>query len=458
MKKIFTLTFIIFALFANAQSSLTIFNNSGQQFFVIINGIKQNSLPLTNCRVDNLSTEMAYEVKLIFADGKTGDISKKLWFEENGNYLARVDFKKKKGKLKYFGMTPAGQPTPEATPVIYRPNDQSVYSDQNISEPVNQSAINNSNSQNQSVNNQNSGGINNNSTVNQNDHTQEQINQNSQAVPSTAQTINPDGSITTTTVYQDGSVTQSTQLSTQNSGNNQASIDPNNSVQGGININVTETGVTTFVNDPNNSNGQININMNVSGMDPNTGTNIPNQGQSGININVSGSGLNNENIDQNTNLQIGNNISTTSSSSKTVTSTQTINGQSTSTIVNTESNETFVSPQEEVSTSQPSGQNNSISYSCNQILMDAEVFATELNEMSFDSDKKELILADLENRCLSSDQAFIILETLSFDADRLEIAKFMFDRMTDRVNAKKLLELFKFDSSKMEFREYIRGK
>ena len=223
MKKIFTLTFIIFALFANAQSSLTIFNNSGQQFFVIINGIKQNSLPLTNCRVDNLSTEMAYEVKLIFADGKTGDISKKLWFEENGNYLARVDFKKKKGKLKYFGMTPTGQSTPEATPVIYRPNDQSVYSDQNISEPVNQSAINNSSSQNQSVNNQNSGGINNNNTVNQNVHTQEQINQNSQAVPSTAQTINPDGSITTTTVYQDGSVTQSTQLSTQNSGNNQDS-------------------------------------------------------------------------------------------------------------------------------------------------------------------------------------------------------------------------------------------
>ncbi len=58
-----------------AQSNFTVFNNNGQTFYVILNGVKQNSLPQTNVVVSGL-VNSAYSVKLIFSDGKTADINK----------------------------------------------------------------------------------------------------------------------------------------------------------------------------------------------------------------------------------------------------------------------------------------------------------------------------------------------------------------------------------------------
>ena len=73
MKIITTLSVLFVGLAAFAQSaSMTIFNNGGQQFFVIMNGIRQNSIPQTNVKIGGMTTG-SYEIKLIFADGKTGD-------------------------------------------------------------------------------------------------------------------------------------------------------------------------------------------------------------------------------------------------------------------------------------------------------------------------------------------------------------------------------------------------
>src|SRR6218665_527873 len=127
MKYFTLLCFSFLSLLAMAQNySLTIFNNNGQQFFAVLNGIRQNSLPQTNLKISGM-TAGSYELKLIFADGKTGDINKKFWLDESGDYLVRVDFKKGKGKLKYFGVTNQGQPG--GTNIEYRPNEQNVYSD-----------------------------------------------------------------------------------------------------------------------------------------------------------------------------------------------------------------------------------------------------------------------------------------------------------------------------------------
>ena len=48
MKTRFAFLFTFFVFCASAQSNLTVFNNDGRQFYVIMNGIKQNAVPQTN--------------------------------------------------------------------------------------------------------------------------------------------------------------------------------------------------------------------------------------------------------------------------------------------------------------------------------------------------------------------------------------------------------------------------
>ena len=48
MKLITSVLFAFMSVISIAQSNLTIFNNGGQQFYAILNGIKQNSQPQTN--------------------------------------------------------------------------------------------------------------------------------------------------------------------------------------------------------------------------------------------------------------------------------------------------------------------------------------------------------------------------------------------------------------------------
>ncbi len=111
------LSIIFFACVGFSQNcSFTIFNNSGQQFFVIMNGIKQNSIPQTNVKVSGMSLG-AYSVKVIFADGKTGDLDKNVYFTEGGDHLARILIKGKKRKLQYFGVSDGSQPIQLPRPI-----------------------------------------------------------------------------------------------------------------------------------------------------------------------------------------------------------------------------------------------------------------------------------------------------------------------------------------------------
>ena len=81
---------LLFAFFTHSQTSnLTVFNNGGQAFFVILNGIKQNSIPKTNLQITGLQPT-SYSLKLIFADGVTPDISRNIMLEADYEYTLRV--------------------------------------------------------------------------------------------------------------------------------------------------------------------------------------------------------------------------------------------------------------------------------------------------------------------------------------------------------------------------------
>jgi hypothetical protein len=179
---------------------------------------------------------------------------------------------------------------------------------------------------------------------------------------------------------------------------------------------------------------QVGMNVTLNAQDPN----IQN-GAVNTSVNVNGTGITN-----------ASNAGTTVTQT-TTTTTVTTNG----TTVNTNSNQQNTNSATVPVTTNSSNTNGNATV-CVKTLGDVAAFVEDINSMTFDDDKKELILKDLKNHCLTAAQTYKIMETLTFEADRMEIAKYLFDRMLDKENGKTLLPLFTFDSSKMEFREYMR--
>ena len=347
MKNTITLFFILLSPFFFSQSSLTVFNNSGQQFYVILNGIKQNSIAQTNVPVSGIKNG-SYSVKLIFADGKTPDIDKNFMLDEPSDVTTRVVFKKGKGKLQLIGMEPANSQSTLQNTVVYRPNDAVTYSDAVIvSQTINQQV----------------------ETVPTQINSNTGLNQNGQVISS-------------------GS-TQESQTIQQ----------------------------STTVTDPVNGNVGININMNVQ--DP-----ALNNGQGGVNMSVNMNGTQSQTTT----------FTTTTSSSSSI-------GQS----------GTTTKPNSQAVSSSPKP-----IITCQNILGDAQATIDDLETMNFEDDQIKVVKADLANYCLTAAQAYKIIEVFNFEENRLELAKYFYDRMIDKDKGNTLLNLFNFDATKVEFRNYIR--
>lgn len=330
MKHIFTLLVLAISLNVFSQNAnLIIFNNSGQPFFVILNGVKQNSIPKTNVKVQGLNP-VSYKVKIIFADGKTGDIDKSVFLEPNMEYSAQVVFKKGKGKLKLFDLVALNtSPYGNGSQVIsYRANDNVVYSDQQTT---------------QTYNNGNA-----------------QVNVNGQTVTTNSQTT-------------------STQTTTHMSG--------------------THTHADGTVHDHNH--------------------NVVTPPANGTHTHADGTVHDH-------NHQV---ISNTPQPLKPVIYTD---GEA---IVN--ANGTLT---------------------CRNALNNIDLLISEVKAENFSSDKMQLVRTTLNTKCINSDQAYRIVNTFTFDGDKIEMAKFCYDHMTDKANAKKLLDLFTFSSSKDELKKYFGTK
>jgi len=178
--------------------------------------------------------------------------------------------------------------------------------------------------------------------------------------------------------------------------------------------------------------------MNMNVVDPVTGQAM----NMNVDINVNGV--------ESTNVQSNSSTSTTT----TVTSTTTTVNEPTSTVTQTNTNNSIVTTNS--STNQVNSYSGSAKINCSKVLSNFDSYLKQIKQLSFESDKVEAILKDLEFTCLTSSQAYKIVEILTFETNRLDIAKFLSDRMTDRDNAGDLLPLFKFDSNKMEYKDYIR--
>ena len=339
-----------------AQSNFTVFNNGGQKFFLIMNGIKQNSLAQTNVEVSGVKNG-GYSVKLIFEDGKTGDIDKNFFIESASDINTKIVFKKGKGKLQLVSMVPTVSAQSGSDVVIFRPDNNAVYSDT----PV----------------------------------ITERPNDRPQVITET---------ITTQTI-------------TQSTGNGNA----------GIQINVSGTEGQTNNATPNGTQGG-NGSIGISIADPISGENI------NMNVGVT--------INDGTNTNGQTNI---------------IQNSTTTTITTTTSSNTSTNVTPANNTPNPVAPAATVS-GCKNTLTNSTVFIEDLKLQSFEDDRVDALKLALVNTCLYSVDAEKIMDLFTFDANQLSAAKLLFDRLLDKDKASSLTKHITFDSTKMEFRNYISGK
>jgi hypothetical protein len=233
-------------------------------------------------------------------------------------------------------------------------------------------------------------------------------------------------------------------------------------------MNVSTNGANVSVTDPI-TNGNIQMNMGLNMNDPMNGN---------LNMNVNIGGMNG----------VQTNSSSTTTTTTTTTSSQTINGTTTNqsgstTTQNNNGNVTVTtsgtpsgnvtfnsgattgnanSTNSTVNTNSSNQNNSNNGYNgnnnCTKTLVDFNGFMKDLKSQSFEDDKMETIKLDLQKTCLTHAQAYQIIESLTFEENRFEIAKYLYARTLDKqLSEKGMLPLFTFDSTKMDWREFVRN-
>jgi len=193
----------------------------------------------------------------------------------------------------------------------------------------------------------------------------------------------------------------------------------------------TTSNQSTTVTDPTNQNGNVGMNININVNDPASGGQNMN-----MSVNMNGSGMGTTNQSSQTTQS-----TTVQSTSVTTTGTQTMNNVSQTT-----------------ANSGGTAEGTSTQITCKNLLGDADKMAADLKALMMDEDRVKAIKLDLEKYCLTAAQAYKLVETLSFDEDALEASKFLYDRMIDKDKASVLFPLFKFDDTKIAFRQYMNSK
>lgn len=423
MKLITSILFFFVSLISIAQSNLTIFNNGGQQFYAILNGIKQNSQPQTNVYITGVKNG-GYSLKIIFADEKMHDIDKNLFIEEASDITTRITFKKGKGKLQLVSLVATeGIVAPAA--VVYRPSDTTVYSDAVVQTTTVQTTAT-----------QTTVG-----TVNTQVPTNGNVNMNANGINQTQST-------------QSGNVGMNVNVNASGSGATQTQSIQNGNAN--FNMNVSGSGI-----DPNMQNGNVGISINVSGMDPNM-----QNGNMGVNMNVNAIGMEQQ-VDPNANVNMnintngmqtqntyGNNGNVQMNVNTNGMNTQQTSGQTTITTTTTNSGGNVNYQPNQVNT-QVNVNTSGALIACNRTLNNFPTFLEELKDQSFEDDRLEAVKLALNITCLTAEQAGKIIELFTFDENKLEVAKFLSDRLIDRENATALAKYMSFDSSKMEYRKYV---
>ncbi len=132
MKKVYSfLALVLLSVVSLAQNSsnLVVFSEDGLKFYLILNGIRQNDVPVTNVKVVDL-IQPYYSAKIIFEDPKQPVLEKKILqlTDAEGKGNLEITYKIKRNNkqvnvLRFFSQVPIAQAAPVSQDVaVYHYN------------------------------------------------------------------------------------------------------------------------------------------------------------------------------------------------------------------------------------------------------------------------------------------------------------------------------------------------
>ena len=197
---------------------------------------------------------------------------------------------------------------------------------------------------------------------------------------------------------------------------------------------MVETQTTTVVTERNRGNGG-GLNMNVGGAGVGLNMNIGDGGV-GVNMNVGGSGvgLNVQFDDPQTNMQ---QTTTTTRTTTTTTSTR---------------------PNQPVYYNEPAQVVQGCANTYPMNVRDFESAKQTIKNENFDETRLDLAKQIASSNCLNTNQIIDICSLITFEASKLEFAKFGYEHCVDPRNYFKVANSFTFSSSKQELNSYIQGR
>src|SRR6185312_6321390 len=150
---------------AQNNNNLIVFSETGERFYLVLNGLKYNQNPETNVKVTNLNAPN-YKATILFENGQT-PLESNVHLIWEGNNVTNKEFtygivkKTNKYKLKFISQTDIGGANAYANNSVLYNFDGTAITNPNL---TNTSANNNVNENNMSTN-INAGGYNSNTTI-----------------------------------------------------------------------------------------------------------------------------------------------------------------------------------------------------------------------------------------------------------------------------------------------------
>jgi hypothetical protein len=397
IKKI-TLIALALVAFSNvfAQMNAVIYSEAGEKFTLYLNGEAMNSSPLSNVKLQGLTSEF-YQARVDFQDAALADFSNNNFALHPGMEVTYQIKKNKKGEyvLRFYTENPVSS-TATSTPSNNNIKDFAVADDV----PPNTTPT--------QTNNNNSTGVNTKTTT-------------STSVAGTKTTPNNGGSVGMN-INVDG-VNMGLNVNVDESGNGTA---------GNVGMNVNADGVNFGMNvnvDDTNSaatGGNVGMNINVDGMNMGINMNVPD-----MNVQTSGT-------------------TTTSTTTKTTTSSSSSN----STVP------AHTTRPSEPANNQPTNTTIVGNGNCTRSMDAASFGKAKqtIESKGFDDTKLSTAKQVAKANCLTTDQILEIMKIFGFEDSRLEFAKYAYDFCFDQNNYYTVGEGFSFDSSTEELNEYIETK
>lgn len=145
MKKnlLFSLAFISISFFTLAQkSNMIFFTQNEEKFYLVINGVQQNTKPLSNVKVSGMAAPMQYKVRIKFAKDNT-TIDDKVTIEPNMERTWSIQPKNNSYIIRFLGETDLlndiaeKKEQPEQEEIIYRPQTTTTANDEGFSVNMN---------------------------------------------------------------------------------------------------------------------------------------------------------------------------------------------------------------------------------------------------------------------------------------------------------------------------------